>query len=274
MVYKGALMRWASRYQEDPFAGLSKTALRGLKQAFTNTFLEKPEKLKIQITDEIFSAVMSSLDASSELDAIDADLYTVFKIAGTRVSSLVLGSDNRKWKRVVRMKHVTFLPDEATRHRAFLLLPATKTRHEYRPVGMILKKNPDEQASTCAVDSLWRQVCRRREQGASKNEVLFVNLNNNKPMSRNVFTTRLKKRVDMVCSRRIGNTRLKRPPSSYIAGISFRKAVLQKLKDAGLQPTQIATYASHKSINAQMSYVAETYQASGDIARALYNGLA
>ena len=92
-------------------------------------------------------------------------------------------------------------------------------------------------------------------------------------MSRNVFTSRLKQRIDMVCSRWIGNTRLKRPPSSYMAGISFRKAVLQKLKDAGLQPTQIATYASHKSINAQMSYVAETYQASGNIAKALYNGL-
>ena len=61
---------------------------------------------------------------------------------------------------------------------------------------------------------------------------------------------------------------------SFLAGISFRKAVLQKLKDAGLQPTQIATYASHKSINSQMSYVAETYQANGDIAAALYDGLA
>ena len=71
----------------------------------------------------------------------------------------------------------------------------------------------------------------------------------------------------------VGISKKKLKPSTFISGVSFRKAVLQKLKDGGLQPTQIATYATHSSIQAQMSYVAESFEASGDIAGALYKGL-
>ena len=138
---------------------------------------------------------------------------------------------------------------------------------------MVLRANQSPTAATCAVKSLWRQVKRREREGATRDDVLFWNPRIRKPYSRNVFTTRLKQRVNMVASTTIGGRQLPGQPSDYIAGISFRKAVLQKLKDAGMQPTRIATYASHASIRSQMSYVAETFEAAGDIAGALYDGL-
>ena len=154
-----------------------------------------------------------------------------------------------------------------------MLLPSTKTRPGWNPVGMILRRNPNVNAVTCAVKSLWRQVRRRERQGAHGNGVLFWNPHNKRPYSRNVFTSRLKSRIDRVAKPTLGGRRLKEKPSAHISGVSFRKAVIQKLKDMGMQPTQIATYASHRNIQAQMSYVAETYEASGDIAGALYKGL-
>ena len=140
---------------------------------------------------------------------------------------------------------------------------------------MILRANPSAEARTCAVKSLWRQVRRREREGATGGDVLFANPRIRKPYSRNVFTTRLKQRIDAVASSQIGDVKLRHRPSTYIAGISFRKAVLQKLKDANMKPTRIATYASHKSIQAQMAYVAETFEVkgSGDMAKALYKGL-
>ena len=62
-------------------------------------------------------------------------------------------------------------------------------------------------------------------------------------------------------------------PSAYISGISFRKAVLQKLKDMGMSPSQVATYATHKTLAAQMNYVAATVESCAEVAAALYTGL-
>jgi hypothetical protein len=273
LPYKKALMRWATQYQKDPFSVLDADVVDDMRKAFKAEFPVLPKQIKIQITDDLFAAVVLSLSPSNPIDRVDRDLYTVLKIAGTRVSSLVLGADKRRFDRIVRLKHVVFLPSSRNRQRVFMLLPVTKTRSAADPVGMMLERNHNPKSKVCAVESLYRQVRRRKRAGAKGNDVLFWNARSNRPYSRNVFTTRFKGRIDKVASRRIGNTKLKGKPSAYISGISFRKAVLQKLKDMGMSPSQVATYATHKTLAAQMNYVAATVESCAEVAAALYTGL-
>jgi len=273
LTYKKAVIRWAARFQTDPFDELSIGTREDLKKAFEVQFKVKPSQEKLQLTDDLFNGIMKTVDRTNVGDRIDGDLYTIFKVAGMRVTSLVLGSDKRRFERIVRLKHVEFLPSRQDRQRVFLLLPSTKTRSAANPVGMSLVRNTDPLSKTCAVKSLWSQVRRRERQGATGRDVLFFNVRNKRPYSRNVFTTRLKSRVDAVAAKSIGKHNRQIKPSSYISGVSFRKAVMQKLKDGGHQPTQIATYATHKSSRSQMSYVTETKETSSAVAGTLYKGL-
>ena len=41
----------------------------------------------------------------------------------------------------------------------------------------------------------------------------------------------------------------------------------------GLSPSQVATYATHKTLAAQMNYVAATVESCAEVAAALYTGL-
>jgi len=273
LPYKAALVRWMAPHQDDPFIAVGEKAVDRLRKAFKKKFAESVTTPKLNIGDRLFNEMHRRTCAKQGRDAaVDRNLLELFKISGVRVSSLVLGTDKRRHQRIVRIKNVKFLPATGTPKAAFLLLPSTKTRKSWQPVGMILRRNRNRSAKICAVQAMQRQMAIRKAEGASKEDVLFANPRTGKPYSRNVFTTRLKSLVDKSAAWTVGDTYIGRP-SKYFSGISFRKAVLQRLKDAGLAPTQIASYASHKSIQAQMNYVCETYEAKGNIAKALYTHL-
>ena len=173
LPYKKALMRWATQYQKDPFSVLDADVVDDMRKAFKAEFPVLPKQIKIQITDDLFAAVVLSLSPSNPIDRIDRDLYTVLKIAGTRVSSLVLGADKRRFDRIVRLKHVVFLPSSRNRQRVFMLLPVTKTRSAADLVGMMLERNHNPKSKVCAVESLYSQVRRRKRAGAMTKADIF-----------------------------------------------------------------------------------------------------
>ena len=115
-------------------------------------FKEKPSQEKLQLKDDLYNGIMQTLDKSMVGDHIDGDLYTLFKVAGMWVTSLVLGSDKRRYERIVRLKHLEFLPSRQDRQRVFLLLPSTKTRsvaNLERQLFFFLKKNISFFCCTC-----------------------------------------------------------------------------------------------------------------------------
>ena len=81
-----------------------------------------------------------------------------------------------------------------------------------------------------------KQVELRERDGASRDDVLFSNPRTGKPYSKNVLNSRLKSLIDRVASRWIGDTRLPGKPSDFFSAVSFRKAVLTRLKE-GPRPT-------------------------------------
>lgn len=274
LPYKRAVVRWAQSWQRDPFEVITPQLRDHLRKCFKNAVHEVVMQPKIMLSDELFIAIWEVLSDEDESEFVDKNILMVYKIAGFRAASLALGSDRRRWARVVRIKHVKFLPSRADPQRAFVLLPQTKTRPGcWQPVGHVISRNPDPESERCAVKRLLKQVELRERDGASRDDVLFSNPRTGKPYSKNVLNSRLKSLIDRVASRWIGDTRLPGKPSDFFSAVSFRKAVLTRLKEGGLSPTQIATYADHKSIQSQMAYVCETFQAAGDTAAVLYERL-
>ena len=80
----------------------------------------------------------------------------------------------------------------------------------------------------------------------------------------------LKYYVDVVASRYVLGRRLPQLPSAYISGVSFRRGLLTRLANSGANPTLIAKFAHHRSIEAQMSYICETHEAPGVTAADVY----
>ena len=135
----------------------------------------------------------------------------------------------------------------------------TKTSDEWRPVGHVVRPRPDGDLSRCAVARLHGYISQRRAAGAKPGDVVFTNPRNRRPYSRNVLSDHLKVYVDAVASRIVLGRRLPRLPSTYISGISFRRGALTRLANAGVQPTLIARFAHHQSIEAQLAYVCEVF---------------
>ena len=139
-------------------------------------------------------------------------------------------------------------------------------------MGHVVRPRPDGDQSRCAVARLAAYIKLRRACHARPGDPVFVNPRNNKPYSRNVLADHLKTYVDCVASRLVLGHRLTRLPSYYVSGISFRRGTLTRLASAGVHPTLIARYAHHRSVDAQIAYVCETYEAPGVSASHVYGG--
>ena len=87
------------------------------------------------------------------------------------------------------------------------------------------------------------------------------------------MTAKLKALINRLASRSVGGRRIAGEPADYFSGVSFRKSVLQRLKDQNVSATRIASYAHHRSLSSQMSYVAENFEWAQNLQPALYHGL-
>ena len=65
LPYKKAVMRWAGKYQKDPFDVAGEGVVDDLRKAFKNMHAERPAPCKIQCNDELFEAVLDTGDTPS-----------------------------------------------------------------------------------------------------------------------------------------------------------------------------------------------------------------
>ena len=264
-----AVVRWLAPIQRDPFVAVDTAFYEHVRAAFRATVTQRRFP-KAPVTEELFASIWDHLGSGSELHETERTLFLLFYVTGFRVASLVLGSDRRGPRRIIRLRHVSFFQGRDGHRHAFIVLPMTKTTEEWRPVGHVVRPRPDGDASRCAVSRLYDYIQHRRKHHATPSDPVFVNPRNRRAYSRNVLAAHLKTYVDCVASRVVLGHRLPKLPSAYISGISFRRGTLTRLANAGVHPTLIARYAHHKSIDAQMAYVCETYEAPGVSASAVY----
>jgi hypothetical protein len=273
LTWKTPVVRFLQTWQRDPFDTISLALLDRFKAGFNNITADTVTPVKLSISNAMFKAIWAQLDPADVSERVDRNLLMTFDIGGFRVGTLVLGSGKRKHEQIMRLKHVHFLPSIAAPMHCFVICPCTKTTRSTQPVGHVLAANPDCDSEKCAVKCLKDQVLMRRSQGAGDDDVLFANPRTGRPYSRNVFTTRLKRLIDRVASRRVGGRRLPNPPSTYFSGVSFRKSVLTRLMEQGVSATRISAYAHHKSVHSQMNYVCENFETTERTAAVLYVGL-
>lgn len=264
-----AVVRWFAPVQKDPFDVVERAFYEHVRGSFAATVRQRRSP-KAPMTTELFAAIWDYLDTGSELDEIERTLFLLYFVTGFRASTWALGSDRRGPQRLVRMENISFFnADEGPGQQAngpryaFVVLPLTKTTAEWRPVGHTIRPRPDGDATRCAVARLYAHYQLRRHQGAGPGDPIFLNPRNGRAYSRNVFNAHLKTYVNLVASRYVLGRRLPLLPAAYISGISFRRGLLTRLASQGVNPTLIARFAHHRSINAQLAYVCETYEAPG-----------
>ena len=211
--------------------------------------------------------------AADTLFELERTLFLLYQVGGYRAATFTLSTDKRAWARLVRLMHVSFFTAADGTRAAFIVLPETKTTASWRPVGHVLRANPSGDRSRCAVHRLETLIVARLAAGADPTEPIFINPNNNRPYSRNVFVSHLKVYIDAVASRFILGRRLPRPASKYVSAISFRRGVLSRLAGANVPAQEIAVFADHAHIDSQLAYICETWEAPGVTAEHLYRGM-
>jgi hypothetical protein len=272
LTWRRAIVRWLAPMQIDPFYGVDAAVETLVHNSFANTVLQR-RYVKVPMTMELFTAIWQLLGTGSELFELERTLFLLYQVGGYRAATFTLSTDKRAWARLVRLMHVSFFTAADGTRAAFIVLPETKTTASWRPVGHVLRANPSGDRSRCAVHRLEALVVARLAAGADPTEPIFINPNNNRPYSRNVFVSHLKVYIDAVASRFILGRRLPRPASKYVSAISFRRGVLSRLAGANVPAQEIAVFADHAHIDSQLAYICETWEAPGVTAEHLYRGM-
>jgi hypothetical protein len=192
-------------FQRDPFGVVSVAMVDRFKKGFTDTAVEAVRPVKLAIKTSLFKAMWEKLDASDPCERVDTNVLMTYNIGGFRVGTPVLGSSKRRYKQIVRMKHVCFLPSLEAPTWCFVMCPSSKTTPSTQPVGHVLGAANLDGCSAECVDACLRDQCLLwKSDGASRNDVMFANPRTRKRYSRNVFTTRVKWLIGKVASRRVG----------------------------------------------------------------------
>jgi hypothetical protein len=272
--WKRAIVRYALPWQRDPFEIVGEALVDSLRKRFKNSEQRTVSiAVKLCITLDLFLAIWTALSDDIPDEKVQRTLYLVYWLTGFRAATLVLGSDKRKWKRIVRMRHLTFIPNRRAPVRVLILLPCTKTTKEFEPMVHTLVEPAHPEIGMNGVRRLRDHYEERLAQGANAEDPVFINPRSSKAYSRNVMTARLKALINRLASRSVGGRRIAGEPADYFSGVSFRKSVLQRLKDQNVSATRIASYAHHRSLSSQMSYVAENFESAQNLQPALYHGL-
>ena len=148
----------------------------------------------------------------------------------------------------------------------FIVNNRTKTNK-----GPIITHIPAQKSSNaeffCAATRLvalarWR----RRMDGASSDDFLFINPKSNKPLSTGVAHKHLKSFIKTVRSNQGIDNNLEK----FFSLISLRKTVSTELKRKNCTPEIIACKLKHASITSQMSYICKHRTASKPFIKSLY----
>ena len=215
-----------------------------------------------------------SLMAAPSTRANDDELHSallIHLVTSLRPGNVLKGSSDSKNELALKLSNVYESKASATGVASMFILNDRQKNSKGKPVLTAVPFNQTTKCpyKECAATKLKAAYKRRKAEGASPNDCVFINARSKKPLT----TKSANSRIQQIAGEKFVAEDNPSEWKSFFTLKSARKTVASHMAHLGCAPQTVASQLKHGSIQSQMSYVCKFYKKKSGLVDELYKDL-
>lgn len=255
----------------DPFVALSKDELQDFAKAFDKEAVIV-HKVNLPFSRNMAAHMLSTLWNSTR--ANDDELHSallIHLVTSLRPGNVLKGSSDSENELALKLSNVYESKASATGVASMFILNDRQKNSKGKPVLTAVPFNQTTKCpyKECAATKLKAAYKRRKAEGASPNDCVFINARSKKPLT----TKSANSRIQQIAGEKFVAEDNPSEWKSFFTLKSARKTVASHMAHLGCAPQTVASQLKHGSIQSQMSYVCKFYKKKSGLVDELYKDL-